>query len=165
MNSETRIGEGPVLLDATLRPNPPASPRILLGLLILVAGINLAFGLSFMLRGAWPVTPFMGADVALLAWALRASIRASRSLEHLTLTPDRLRIERRPARGAPDEIALNPYWLRVEIDEDALVPSPLVLRGDGKSLKIGNFLGRDERISFARVLKSALAAARQWRPK
>jgi len=158
-------GEEPVFLDAILRPNPPASPRILLGLLIVVGCINLAFGLSFMLHGAWPVTPFMGADVALLAWALRASIRASKSFEHVTLTPQRLRIERGPARGAASEIALNPYWLRVEIDEEALVPSPLVLRDRGKSLKIGNFLGRDERISFAHALKSALAAARQWRPK
>ena len=60
----------PVLLDETLRPNPPMSPRALKLVLIAVATINLIFALSFVAQGAWPIAPFMGLDVALLAWAL-----------------------------------------------------------------------------------------------
>ena len=66
----------PVFFDAVLRPNPPMSPRALLFVLLAVGVINFVFGISFMLHGAWPIMPFMGADVLLLAWAFRASRRA-----------------------------------------------------------------------------------------
>ena len=64
---------GPVLLDTTLRPSPPLSPRVLLAILGIVVLINLMFAAWFLSRGAWPVMPFLGADIALLAWAFRAS--------------------------------------------------------------------------------------------
>src|SRR3546814_7735022 len=54
-------------LYAVLRPNPPMNPRALLIILIIVALINFIFGLSFVLHGAWPIMPFLGADVGLLA--------------------------------------------------------------------------------------------------
>ena len=58
------------------------------------------FALNFLLRGAWPIAPFMGADVALLGWALTASRKAARRYEHVTLTPSRLAIARHPVAGA-----------------------------------------------------------------
>ena len=67
----------PVLLDETLRPSPPMNPRALLVILAVTASFNIAFALSFILRGAWPIAPFMGLDVALLAWAFRASSLAA----------------------------------------------------------------------------------------
>ena len=70
---------------------------MLLLILAIVASINVAFAVSFMLRGAWPVMPFLGADVALLAWAFRASAKAAEREEHVTLTPSLLKIVRRPA--------------------------------------------------------------------
>ena len=80
------VDHDPVFLDATLRPNPPMSPKVLKLTLALVASLNLAFASYFVFRGAWPVMPFMGLDVALLAWAFRASVRASKKSEHVTLT-------------------------------------------------------------------------------
>ena len=65
----------PVFLDAVLRPNPPMSPAVLLAILAVVALMNIGFGALFVLRGAWPVTPFMGLDVALLAWAFHRTTR------------------------------------------------------------------------------------------
>jgi len=64
--------DDPVFLDAILRPNPPMRPDVLRVILIVVLAINLAFALGFVLRGAWPIAPFMGVDVALLAWAFRS---------------------------------------------------------------------------------------------
>src|SRR6185312_2630766 len=68
----------PVLLDETLRPSPPMAPQTLLIILGVVLAFNIAFALSFVLRGAWPIAPFLGLDVALLAWAFRASTLAAR---------------------------------------------------------------------------------------
>ncbi len=153
----------PVLLDAVLRPAPPLGARTLLIVLAFVAAINLAFAITFVLRGAWPIMPFMGLDVALLAWAFRASRIAARREEHVTLTPGALRIVRRPPRGTPSETVLNPYWVRVEMDEPAEHASPLILRSHGKALRLGAFLPPVERASFAQRLRQALRQARSAR--
>jgi uncharacterized membrane protein len=153
-----------VLLDAILRPNPPMSPRVLLIVLVVVTLFNVAFALSFVLRGAWPVAPFMGLDVALLAWGFRASTRAARRYEHLTLTVDNLRILRQPVKGEADEVALNPYWVRVEMDDPPEPWSQLTLWSHGKSLQIGSFMSPDARAAFAGVLRSALRRARETVP-
>jgi uncharacterized membrane protein len=148
------------LLDATLRPNPPMSPRALKIVLIVVAGINFIFALSFVAQGAWPIAPFLGLDVALLAWALRESRVAARAFERITLTVSNLRIARHPARGDPSEIALNPYWVRVDFPDTGLPGTKLLLTSHGRSVQVGRFLGAEERSAFAAALKSALRAAR-----
>jgi uncharacterized membrane protein len=88
-----------VLFDATLRPNPPMSAAAFKLVVSAVAVVNLGFGLFLILRGAWPVTPFMGADVLFLAWALNAGRLAARAYERVKLTPDSLLVLRQPARG------------------------------------------------------------------
>ena len=87
--------------------NPPLSPSVLrLIVALAVAFVNVAFGLTLMLHGAWPVTPFMGADVLLLAWAFRASSIAARRHERITLRPTRLTVEHHPAERntQPDRV-------------------------------------------------------------
>lgn len=149
-----------VLLDKVLRPAPPLSPRAMAAILGAVAAVNLAFALSFVLRGAWPVMPFMGLDVALLAWAFRAARRAARREEHVVVTPSLLKVARRPPKGPPSEIRLNPYWVRVQMDEPPGHCSQLTVWSHGKGVRIGSFLPPAERARFAQALKAALQAAR-----
>jgi uncharacterized membrane protein len=154
----------PVLFEATLRPNPPMPPGALRLVLALVASVNLAFGLFFVLRGAWLVTPFMGLDIALLAWAFRASVRASRRSERVVLTPSNLVVERRPSEGPPSALALNPYWVRVEMEDPPEHWSPLTLWSHGKGVRLGMFLPPADRLDLARSLKAALRRARETLP-
>jgi len=142
------------LLDRILRPNPPLNPRTLFVILGLVAAINLALAASFIQRGAWPILPFIGADVALLAWAFRNSLAAAAREEHVTLTMSKLKITRKP--GAKQDIVLNPYWVRVEMDQE----NQLMLWSHGKGVRLGTFLAPAERTSFAQALRSALWRAR-----
>ncbi|HTO40054.1 MAG TPA: DUF2244 domain-containing protein [Rhizomicrobium sp.] len=150
-----------ILLDSVLTPNPPMSRRALLIILIFVCAINLAFAVSFMLRGAWPIAPFLGLDVALLAWAFRTSRREARRFEHVTLTASQLHIHRQPARGAGEDIELNPYWVRVEMDDPPEPWSQLALRSHGRKWLIGSFLSPDARAEFAEALRNALRRARE----
>ena len=150
--------QGDVLFDAVLRPNPPLGPRPLGIILGIVAAINLIFALMFLMRGAWPIAPFMGADVALLAWAFRTSVAASRREEQITLTPSSLIIVRRPGEG---DVVLNPYWVRVELEEPP--QNRLTLRSHGKALPIGMFLGATDRARLAESLKDALWRVRNRR--
>lgn len=156
--------DSPVFLDVELRPNPPMNPRVLLWILMVVAAINLAFASYFLSRGAWPVTPFMGADVALLGWAFRASRIAAGARERVRVTPAELSIGVHSPRGEDNEVVLNPYWVRVQLDAPADMPRRLTLKSHGKSVQVGKFLGPRERLSFAQALSAALAAARAWRP-
>jgi uncharacterized membrane protein len=149
-----------VLLDTVLRPAPPLPPRALLLILAAVTSINVAFSLYFISRGAWPVMPFLGIDVALLAWAFRASLRAARHEEHVRLTRKVLQIVKRPPDRKPSETVLNPYWVRVQLEEPAGRSSQLTLWSHGKGVRIGTFLPPMERASFAERLESALHLAR-----
>jgi len=154
----------PVFLDVVLRPNPPMKPAFLRGTLVLVAVINLGFASMFVLRGAWPIAPFMGADVALLAWAFHASRIAARMYEHVTLTVSRLLVAHHSPRGHVQEASLNPYWVQIHLEQAADMPRKLTLHSHGKVVQVGNFLGPRERLSFAQALKAALNSARNWRP-
>jgi uncharacterized membrane protein len=148
------------LLDVILRPAPPMSPRALSIILGIVIAVNAVFALYFVLRGAWPMMPFMGADILLLAWAFRASTRAAKREEHVVLTPSLLAIARKSPGGAVSEVALNPYWVRVDIADPPEHGSQLTLWSHGKGVRVGSFLPPLERASFAERLKSALRAAR-----
>jgi uncharacterized membrane protein len=149
-----------VLFDAVLEPNRPLGPTGHALVLGFVAVVSLIAGVLFALFGAWPVTPFLGADVALLALAMNASVRASRKRERLTLTPDALLIERISPTGAARREELNPYWLRVEHEDPELVGCELALVSRGRRWIVGSFLGAEERASLAAALRRALRDAR-----
>jgi uncharacterized membrane protein len=151
----------PVLLDTTLRPSPPLSAKTLAIIVAVVAGINLAFMLYFVLQGAWPVAPFMGLDVALLAWAFRESRIAARAHERVTLRASELKIEYHPAKGAATQTAFNPYWVRVDLQPWTEYSNRLYLRSHGRSVQVGAFLAPAMREGFAEALKSALSEAKR----
>lgn len=142
-----------ILFERVLRPNPPLHAGALKVVLAAVVLFNLAFAALFVARGAWPVAPFLGLDVALLAWALRSSAAAANREELLTLTRTVLQIWRRPEQS---QTALNPYWLRVE----AAPARGILLWSHGKAVAVGRFLGPEACAELVRDLKEALWRAR-----
>src|SRR3954462_4706780 len=153
-----------VFFDAILEPNRPLGPKAIGIIIGFVALVSFAAGIMFVLKGAWPVTPFFGLDVLLLAWAMRASVRASRRREHLVLTSDLLVIERFGARGDLRREEINPYWLRVEHEDPELLGAELALVSRGQRWVVGGFLGAEERAGLADSLRRALREARNAIP-
>lgn len=153
-----------VFFDAVLEPNRPLTARGQLMLLGFVGLVSVVTGALFALHGAWPVTPFFGADVALLAFALHISARASKRRERLTLTAERLLIERISPSGAARREELNPYWLRVDHEDPELLGCELALVSRGRRWIVGSFLGAEERASLADALRRALREARVAAP-
>ena len=153
-----------VLFDAVLEPNRPLGVKGHAMVLGSVAFISLIASTIFALQGAWPVTPFLGADVVLLGLAMRASVRASRRRERLTLTARRLLIERISPNGAARREELNPYWLRVDHEDPELRGCELALVSRGRRWIVGSFLGAEERASLAAALRRALSEARLAAP-
>jgi uncharacterized membrane protein len=107
--------------------------------------------------------PFLGADIALLAWGLRASTLAARREERVRVTPQELHIACIPPKGARTDVSLNPYWVRVHMDEPADHWSQLTLWSKGRGWRIGSFLAPTERAKFAVQLKDAVRAAKDYR--
>jgi uncharacterized membrane protein len=149
-----------VIFDAVLEPNRPLGPKGLALVIGFVALVSFVTGVMFALRGAWPVTPFFGADVALLAFAMNASVKAARRREHLILTSERLLIERISPNGLSRREEINPYWLRVDHEDPELLGAELALVSRGRRWIIGSFLGAEERASLAEALRRALREAR-----
>jgi uncharacterized membrane protein len=154
----------PIFFDAVLEPNRPLGPKGILLVLGSVAVFSFVAGVVFVLHGAWPVTPFLGGDVALLAWAMRASVKAAKRREHLILTQDTLLVERIGVSGQAKREEINPYWLKVEHDDPELLGCELALVSRGKRLVVGSFLGAEERAALADALRKALRDARAHVP-
>lgn len=158
------VQHDPILFDAVLRPNPPMNSKVLGCVLLAVAGMNVTFATFFILRGAWPIAPFMGLDIALLGWAFHASRLAARAFERVTVTPSELHVLCHTPDGPGDEVSFNPYWVRVTLSGKQDIPRQLILSSHGKSFQVGKFLGPRERLNLAQALKAALGSARAWRP-
>lgn len=156
--------KGRILFDAVLEPNRPLSPRALLLVLGGVAAFSFTTGVLFVLRGAWPVTPFFGADVLVLAIAFAICARSARRRERLVLTHDRLVIERVSPSGRTAREEIDPYWLKVDHQDPDRVGCELALVSRGKRWVVGSFLGPDDRASLATALREALYKVRNTLP-
>jgi uncharacterized membrane protein len=148
---------GPVLFEATLRPHRSLPPAGFLTVMLLVAGISFAAGMTFVLMGAWPVMGFFGLDVLLLYGAFRLSYRSGRMRETLCLRGDALTVERVGLRGEHRLWTFQAFWLRVRLITTGADSNRLVLTSHGRSLAIAGFLSAEERGKLARDLEDALA--------
>lgn len=111
----------------------------------------------FALLGAWPVLGFAGLELAVVLGLLAAHRRwTARQVEVVVLTPDRLRVLAADGRGGRQEVAFEPYWARLELDDRAGTSPALRLRARGRSVEIGRFLSAEEKAALGSALGSAL---------
>jgi uncharacterized membrane protein len=147
----------PILFEATTTPPAGLSGR---GLRIVAGAVivaSLAIGSLFAWMGAWPIIGFTGAEAALILGLLALHRRWSRrSMETLRLADGRLTVRRIDWRGRREEIALDPYWIRLSLDERPGRVSALVLRHRSTVVEIGMLLGEDQKRDLAEALAEAL---------
>jgi uncharacterized membrane protein len=161
MDDDANTGDARPILHVVLRPHRSLSPTgfwIVMGIL---AGVSFTAGTVFWWLGAWPVIGFMGLDVALVYIAFKASYARAHEYERLRLTKEALTIERVDHWGKVERVALQPYWLRVELDRPRGRQNRLLLTSHGRAVAVGAFLPPAEKAKLAGVLRDALAAARQ----
>ncbi len=150
----------PALFDAVLRPHRSLPPLGFAVVMAALGGGSFIAGVICILMGAWPVTPFLGVDVLLVYVAFRLNYRSARQTERVRLTKDRLDVERIGVRGERRHWEFQPFWLRVDLEEQDEDSNRLILSSHGRTLIVGSFLGPGERRTFAGRLKDALA---RWR--
>jgi uncharacterized membrane protein len=144
---------------ATLTPHRSLSRQGFVAVMAAIVTVNLAGGIVFFVIGAWPVTGFMGLDVALVWWAFRANFAAERQADRIEITDHELVVEHLADGRTRRERRFVRHWVRVELEEDRSreVIGSLFLTSHGVRTEIGRFLSPAERQDFARELNSALA--------
>ena len=103
--------------------------------------------------GYWPILPFAGAEIALLAWALKTNMARRFEHEHIEVTESEVVIEQ--SRGTPRRIVFPRHWSQVKIrrPKSPLHRGQLVIESHGRSHEVGKFLTEEERRQLAAQLK------------
>ena len=152
----------PTIFSTVITPHRSLPSTGFLVLMVAFGAVSFIAGMVFLMLGAWPVFGFFGLDVLLLYWAFRLNYRAAQAYEEVEVTCSRLTVRKVNHRGRAREWVLNPLWVRlVKVAHEDFGIEKLLLVSRGRQLAIANFLGPDEKESFARELNNALSEARR----
>jgi uncharacterized membrane protein len=152
----------PKLFSALLTPHMSLNRTGFLVLMGFLSVVSFVAGLAFLLMGAWPVVGFFGLDVLVIYWAFRVNFRRAEATEEITITASELRVRRVSHRGHVVEWVFNPVWVQLDRKTHAEFGiEKLYLVSRGRRVSIANFLGADEKASFAKALSDALHAAKR----
>jgi len=152
--------DGSGLQAYELRPNYSLSRPTALLWFGLISSVTLGVALVFAAIGLWPVLPFAGLEVVVLAYAfvvcakrgsMRELVEIAESKVYVSAGCERLRKIAEFPRG----------WARVDLEnaEYAWYPSRLLLRAHGREIEIGAFLVEGERAQLAKDLNRSVAWA------
>ena len=120
--------------------------------------VVLCFGTAsgFAVLGYWPLLPFAGLEIGLLAWALDALRSRESYYEMLTIDGDAVVLEWRTARESGHR-EMNRQWVRVQCN--CSTPGRncrLSLRSHGRETEVGHYLSDEARLKLADKLRNKL---------
>ena len=119
------------------------------------------------LKGFWPILPFAGLEMALLAWALKVSLERRFHSQTITLTDSDVSVESRGRTGG-ERIVFPRHWAQVKLRRPAasLHPSRLTIESHGRQCELGSFLTEEERRGLAVRLQRLIGRVNEspsWR--
>ena len=94
--------------------------------------------------------PFAGLELAVLAWALNASLARRFCRQTITVTEADVSVESRE-RGRRAQVVFPRHWAQVKLRRPAtrLHPSRLTIESHGRQCELGSFLTEEERRGLA----------------
>ena len=115
--------------------------------------------------GFWPILPFAGAEIGLLAWALKTNMARRFEHERIEVTETEVLIECSHAlgHGTARRIVFPRHWSQVKIrrPKSLLHRSQLVIESHGRGHEVGKFLTEEERRQLAAQLKLLIGGMNQ----
>lgn len=149
-------GEG---LRIVVRPNRVLTLRDMLWLFAGLTTVVLVIGVGFAFLGAWPVLPFAGAEMAVVAAVLCRLYRHADDHDLVTIEGDRVTVMRRRGRREwRDEF--QRYWTRIQLERRrGWHPSRLKIGSHGHFVIIAMDVNEEERESLSATLNEALRKA------
>ena len=92
-----------------------------------------------------------------LWFALRRSLKDRQIIEQLTLFEEEIVLVRQDPSGKQKEWVCSPYWAKLKIYErEGPVTNYVTLKGNGREVELGSFLGEDERKELFHELNDML---------
>ncbi|MGO9443197.1 MAG: DUF2244 domain-containing protein [Thiobacillaceae bacterium] len=123
----------------------------------LIASVCMGVASGFCLVGYWPVMPFAGLEIGVLAWAFDVIRRRESDYERLEIDQDRVMLVTR-REGKIESRDLNRYWTKVIVQCDRPgADCHVLIRSAGKDSEVGCHLSDRERLELAQLLKKQLA--------
>ena len=130
----------------------PTGRRWVLGM-IATSTFGVAAGAAMI--GAWPVMPFAGLEVALVALAFRVVQLHDGDFERREIDEHEVRVEARRAQQVTRFVA-NRAWARVEVRDRGMCCT-LRLAYRGRSEPLGRLMSDEERRALAERLRGRIA--------
>ena len=145
MTAETRI---------EIAPHCSLTPRGARWFFVSLCVASLSIALPISLLGFWLVLPFAGLELALLAWALRASMARRHQRQTITISETVVTIEDViPPQTRWVEFPRHWAQVRIRAGGSPLHPSRLTVESHGRRHEIGHFLNEQERLGLAARLR------------
>ena len=141
-----------VHLSVPNRSLGPTGRRWALGM---IGATTIGISCALALVGAWPVMPFAGLEVLLVAVAFHLVRVHDEEFERLTIGEHEVQVEAREARCETRFVAHRP-WARVVVREDGR-HCTLALAYGGKSEPLGRLLSDEGRRALALKLRGRIA--------
>ncbi|WP_162895095.1 DUF2244 domain-containing protein [Rhizobium terrae] len=130
--------------------------------LALTGAICAVYGGFFLLTGAYPIGLFFGLDFLGLYIALKMSYRSGRQREEVSVSRTNLSIRKFSPAGRMVEHRFNPFRARFDVHRhEEFGITGMYVTGEGRGTDIGSFLNPDDRESFAKAFRSALATVKR----
>lgn len=120
---------------------------------IALTSLGIATGAAAL--GAWPVMPFAGIEVLLVALAFHVLRRHDKDYERLVIGEHEVRVEARSARSVVEFVAYRP-WAVIEV-RDRGTRCTMSLAYAGRVVPVGQLLTDEGRRELARVLRGHIA--------
>ena len=137
-------------LSIEIRPNCSLTVRG--ARLFFASACVMPFGMGGLLalKGFWPILPFAGLEMALLAWALKVSLERRFHSQTITVTESNVSVESRQRLGI-ERVVFPRHWAQVKLRRPAagLHPSRLTIESHGRRCELGSFLTEEERRGLA----------------
>ena len=128
-----------------------AGRRLFLGLIFLNTGM---FAVACAIAGAWPVLPFAGIELGLLAYAFHYIGKFDGDYERLTIDGSTVTVEV-CERGAVRRLRFNLPWVRLVCVEQGN-RCRLGLQYQGHEYRLGKLMNDEQRSAWGRELRKRI---------
>jgi len=149
----------PVAARIEIAPHCALTPRT--AWLFFLSFCAVCFGFSGFVasRGFWPVLPFAGLEMALLGWALHASMKRRHRVQLITVTDNEVVVDETDHKSR-SHMVFPRHWAQVKLRNanSPLHPSRLLIETHGRGCEIGSFLTEQERQGLAKRLRRLIGA-------
>jgi uncharacterized membrane protein len=126
---------------------------------------SLAFSLTFVIRGFWPVLPFWALELGGLGLALYLSMRRRRYGQTVTITDSSVSLVTRSERGEAKQDFAR-HWAKVRLRSPLRRSgtSRLTIESSGRACEVGSFLTEEDRCLLAKRLGSLVGGMNESPP-